>query len=125
VSTLFQAIKPRPDVPHDGTFLTTDGRKWFALPDDLTIPIRAKLAPLPDDAVAMNRAIFGLRESRGRRILVRVSTETHVSYKGSYHYKRIRGYACTLSCPNTKQAELALGAVFKFMQSLDGKWLCE
>jgi hypothetical protein len=107
------------------TFLTTDGRKWFALPQDLSLPIRAKLTPLPLDAIAQNRALFSLRESCKQRVLVRFQCEALVKYKGLLHYKRLRGSTVTLSCPNAQQAELAIQAILRFAQSLDGKWLCE
>jgi hypothetical protein len=112
-------------LSQDSTYLTPDGRIWFQLPQDLSLPIKTKLTPVPADAIAQNRALFSLRELRGQRVLVRLTCDVMVTYKGTQHYKRLRGCALTLSCPNGAQAELAIKAILNFGASLDGKWLCE
>jgi hypothetical protein len=109
---------------HDVTLPAVAARNRPILREDTSVPITVDVPHVQDATRAENRAVMAVSEILGRRVRVRIQPEIWVKWGGKrWNYRRARQRGVTLSCPSTEQAELAIEAMLRFAEVLNGKWL--
>jgi hypothetical protein len=77
-------------------------------------------------AKVFNAFVLQERESRGRRIKMRISFEVWSRRRsGNLDYARLREQHVVLSCPNSAQARAVVALLQSVCKQLDGKFLAE
>lgn len=98
-------------------------RQYLVFREDQSTPIETLRTQAHGLDLANNRQLLQARFNLGRRVNVCISPEIPGKYGNAYSYRRLRQCKTMLSCPNPEQAELAIEAILRFAESLNGKWL--